>query len=97
MTPRRIAISALAFGMAVIFANAAQALTTQECRAKYNAAQADGTLKGMKWEDFRKAECGATTSGRGSATASTKPSPAPAPAFQSPWGAPVPGSGRPAY
>ena len=37
----------------------AQALTMQECSAKYKAAQAAGTAKGMKWNDFRKAECGA--------------------------------------
>ena len=37
----------------------AQALTTQECSAKYQAAKAAGTLKGEKWNDFRKAQCGA--------------------------------------
>src|SRR3979490_1001167 len=38
---------------------AAQALTTQECSAKYQAAKAAGTLAGQKWNDFRKAQCGA--------------------------------------
>jgi len=37
----------------------AQALTTQECSAKYQAAKAAGTLNGQKWNDFRKAQCGA--------------------------------------
>jgi hypothetical protein len=37
----------------------AQALTTQECSAKYQAAKAAGTLAGQKWNDFRKANCGA--------------------------------------
>ena len=37
----------------------AQALTTQECSAKYQAAKTAGTLNGQKWNDFRKAECGA--------------------------------------
>jgi hypothetical protein len=37
--------------------SAASALTIQECSAKYKAAQAAGTLKGQKWNDFRKAEC----------------------------------------
>jgi hypothetical protein len=37
----------------------AQALTTQECSAKYQAAKAAGTLAGQKWNDFRKAQCGA--------------------------------------
>lgn len=36
----------------------AHALTMKECSAKYKAAQESGTLKGMKWNDFRKAECG---------------------------------------
>jgi hypothetical protein len=35
----------------------AQALTMQECSVKYRAAQRANTLKGMKWNDFRKAEC----------------------------------------
>src|ERR1700716_1310194 len=37
----------------------AQALTTQECSAKYKEAKAAGTLAGQKWNDFRKAQCGA--------------------------------------
>lgn len=36
-----------------------QALTTQECSAKYQAAKTAGTLNGQKWNDFRKANCGA--------------------------------------
>jgi hypothetical protein len=42
--------------------NPAQALTEKECSAKYKEAQAAGTLKGMKWNEFRKANCGATAS-----------------------------------
>src|SRR6478752_1575623 len=37
----------------------AQALTTQECSAKYQAAKTAGTLAGQKWNDFSKANCGA--------------------------------------
>ena len=37
----------------------AQALTTQECSAKYQAAKSAGTLNGQKWNDFRKANCAA--------------------------------------
>ncbi len=37
----------------------AQALTAQECSAKYQAAKTAGTLNGQKWNDFRKAQCGA--------------------------------------
>jgi hypothetical protein len=49
-----------ASGFAALLATApAHALTTQECSAKYQAAKKDGTLGGMKWNDFRKAQCGA--------------------------------------
>lgn len=51
-----VALSALS---AVAAASSAQALTTQECSAKYQAAKAAGTLNGQKWNDFRKAQCGA--------------------------------------
>ena len=42
----------------------AHALTSKECSAKYQAAKAAGTLNGMKWNDFRKAECGRRRSAR---------------------------------
>jgi hypothetical protein len=57
---------AAAMAMAMALAGPADALTMQECSAKYKAAQSGGTLKGMKWNDFRKSECGA-----GAATAAT--------------------------
>jgi hypothetical protein len=41
------------------FAPNSMALTMKECSAKYKSAQADGTAKDMKWNDFRKAQCGA--------------------------------------
>jgi hypothetical protein len=50
----------------------AQALTTQECSAKYQAAKTAGTLNGQKWNDFRKAQCGAD------ATPVAAPAPVPA-------------------
>ena len=34
-------------------------LTMAECSTKYQAAKTANTLKGQKWNDFRKAECGA--------------------------------------
>ena len=37
----------------------AQALTAQECSAKYKAAKAAGTLGGQRWKDSRKSKCGA--------------------------------------
>jgi hypothetical protein len=50
-------------------APSAQALTMKECSAKYKAAQGAGTLNGMKWNDFRKAECGADASAAPAETA----------------------------
>src|SRR5215831_8945701 len=60
-------------GFAAFVATApAQALTTQECSAKYQAAKKDGSLGTQKWNDFRKAQCGAD------ATPAAAPAPAPA-------------------
>ncbi|MFC7399074.1 hypothetical protein ACFQU1_17860 [Chelatococcus sp. GCM10030263] len=56
----------------------AQALTMQECSAKYKAAEAAGTLNGMKWNDFRKAQCGSDASAAAPAAASTANPGAPA-------------------
>jgi hypothetical protein len=56
------ASAVLAF--AVSATGPAMALTMKECSAKYKAAQKAGTLKGMKWNDFRKAECGTTASAK---------------------------------
>jgi len=47
-------------GLAAFAAMApAQALTMQECSAKYKQAKEANTLNGQKWNDFRKAQCGA--------------------------------------
>ena len=80
----------------LIGVGSASALTMQECSAKYKAAQAEGTAKGVKWNDFRKVECGADAAATPAAAtksetksvpapapstkAATKPAPAPAPA-----------------
>jgi pyruvate/2-oxoglutarate dehydrogenase complex dihydrolipoamide acyltransferase (E2) component len=73
-------------GFAALAATApAQALTTQECSAKYQAAKSAGTLNGQKWNDFRKAECGA---GATAAPAAAAPAPAPAAAEAKPAPAP---------
>ena len=47
-----------ASGLIALSAMPANALTSQECSAKYQAAKTAGTLNGQKWNDFRKAECG---------------------------------------
>ena len=54
----------------------AQALSMQECSAKYKAAQTAGTLNGQKWNDFRKAQCGANAT-PAAATAPAAPAAAP--------------------
>src|ERR1700751_5189008 len=63
-------------GFAAFAATApANALTTQECSAKYQAAKKDGTLGSMKWNDFRKAQCGADAT-PAAAPAAAAPAPA---------------------
>jgi hypothetical protein len=60
MKTQNVSICAAAvLGTITLASTSAQALTMQECSVKYKAAQSAGTLKGMKWNDFRKAECGA--------------------------------------
>jgi hypothetical protein len=59
----------------------ASALSMKDCSTKYKAAQTDGTLNGQKWNDFRKAQCGAdatVTPASATTTAATTPAPAPA-------------------
>ncbi|MBR0797745.1 hypothetical protein JQ615_20380 [Bradyrhizobium jicamae] len=63
-------------GFAAFAATApAQALTTQECSAKYQAAKTAGTLNGQKWNEFRKAQCGADAT-PAAAPAAAAPAPA---------------------
>ena len=60
MVMRQIVISVVALVVAIdVHGSAANALSMKECSAKYNAAKEAGTLGGMKWNDFRKAQCGA--------------------------------------
>ena len=61
MTIQAKVLCAVAVSGFVAFAatSPVQALTTQECSAKYQAAKTAGTLAGQKWNDFRKAQCAA--------------------------------------
>jgi hypothetical protein len=93
MIVRQIVITTGALLTAIVlYGSSAQALSMKECSAKYKAAKEAGTLNGMKWNDFRKAQCGAdataepTPSAPPSAPATpppkataTKPAAAPAP------------------
>jgi len=86
-----IVFTALVFGAAALGAIVpAQALTMQECSTKYKAAQATGNK--MKWNDFRKAECGADAS----ATPAAAPAPAPTTAAKPAPAAPTTAAPAPA-
>src|SRR6202161_4236877 len=75
MTIRAKLLCAVAVsGFAAFAAMPAQALSMSECSAKYKEAKSAGTLNGQKWNDFRKAECGAD------ATPAAAPAAAPPPA-----------------
>ena len=71
-----IAMSGLA---ALAMTSQANALTAQECSAKYQAAKTAGTLGGQKWNDFRKAQCGADATAAPAAAAPAAAAPAAAP------------------
>ncbi|WNJ88309.1 hypothetical protein [Bosea sp. 685] len=74
-----IVASASAIAVASIFATPASALTMKECSTKYQDAKKANTLKGQKWNDFRKAQCGDDdASDNDAAAAVTDPAPAPA-------------------
>ena len=71
-----IAMSGLA---ALAMISQANALTAQECSAKYQAAKAAGTLGDQKWNDFRKAQCGADATAAPAAATPAAAAPAAAP------------------
>ena len=72
-----VAVSGVA---ALAVTSPAQALTAQECSAKYQAAKTAGTLAGQKWNDFRKAQCGATAAAAPAAAPAATPGAPAAPA-----------------
>src|SRR3984957_13219297 len=88
MTIRYAAICAGAVLAAIAMqGTSAQALTMAESSAKYKAAKDAGSLNGMKWNDFRKAQCGSDAAA--APTTASAPAPAPAPAPAAPTAAPV--------
>lgn len=95
MVRPKLSVALLALTLGAGFAvSPAFALTTKECSTKYQAAKQAGTLNGQKWNDFRKAECGADAAP--AAAAATVPNPmAPAakpatPTAATPTAAPAP-------
>lgn len=69
---------AMLLGATALAVTSAHALSMQECSAKYKAAKEAGTLNGMKWNDFRKAQCGSEVPAASPPAPETKPPPAPA-------------------
>ena len=60
MVIHHIALYAVALlSVVAMQSSSANALSMHECSAKYQAAKSAGTLNGMKWNEFRKTECGA--------------------------------------
>jgi hypothetical protein len=85
-------------GFAALAATApAQALTTQECSAKYQAAKTAGTLGGQKWNDFRKAQCGADAAAAPAAAPAAAAPAAPKAAEAKPAAAPAASVGNAVY
>jgi hypothetical protein len=89
----RLLCAVAASGFAAVMATApAQALTMQECSAKYQAAKTAGTLNGQKWNDFRKAEYAADAA----ATPAAAPAAPPPAAEAKPKAAPKTAAAPPA-
>lgn len=55
----------------------AMASSTTDCSAKYAAAKTAGTLNGMTWNAFRKAQCGTAATAAAATTATTATAAAP--------------------
>ena len=80
MMTRHIAVYAVALlGVVAMQSTSAHALSMSECSAKYKAAKAAGTLNGMKWNDFRRAQCGSEATAAPATAAAPAPAPSPPP------------------
>jgi hypothetical protein len=90
ITRAKVVCMIAASGLAMLAAMPAQALTMQECSAKYKAAQTAGTLNGQKWNDFRKSECGSDGAAAPAAPAAPKTAEAKPKAAATPAAAPAP-------
>ena len=63
--------------MLALVGGPAQALTMKQCSAKFQDARAAGTLNGMNWQAFRKAQCGADATPAAQSTPPASPKTAP--------------------
>ncbi len=87
--------AAMLLGVTALAANSAQALSSKECSAKYKAAKEAGTLNGTKWNEFRKAQCGADAAAEPAPGGAPPPPPAAEKAAPPPPGAPAAKTGSP--
>jgi len=88
MTMRYVLCAATLLAAVALQGTSAQALTMAECSAKYKAAKDANSLNGMKWNDFRKANCGSDASA--TPAAATAAAPAAAKPMAAPAAAPAP-------
>ena len=65
----------MAATLALLGAPSAQALTMKECSAKFQESRTAGTLNGMNWNAFRKAQCGADATPAAATTTTPKTTP----------------------
>ena len=80
-TLRNMSIAlALMVSAAPLLISPASALSMSECSVKFKAAKAAGTDAGMKWNDFRKAQCAADASAAAPASTAVKAAAPAAPA-----------------
>ena len=88
MTMRYVLCAATLLAAVALQGTSVQALTMAECSAKYKAAKDANSLNGMKWNDFRKANCGSDASA--TPAAATAAAPAAAKPMAAPAAAPAP-------
>ncbi len=79
MISRFSALAAVACAAALSFPFPAEALTSKECSVKWKAAQAAGTTGGMKYAEYRKAECGTGAAAAPTTSPPATPAAVPAP------------------
>lgn len=79
----RLVLAASVLALACAANGPASALTMSECSTKYQAAKSAGTLGDVKWNDFRKTQCGAEAQPAAATTTApaqdAKPTPATTP------------------
>src|SRR5471030_1394009 len=80
MTTRYVLCASAVLAAVALQGTSAHALTMAECSAKYKAAKDGNTLNGMKWNDFRKAQCGSDATAAPTTASAPAPAPTPAPA-----------------